>query len=340
MEKVRKGHKLRNSIIIITTILVVLTSILLIYYFAASYKVFDQSVQTEVAVPGLEDGFVPQGMAYADDNAGYLMTGYMDDEALKSRIYFVPDSKDAPHYVTVEGASLPALEHGHLGGVATVGDNVWLASEGVVMRVSLKDILATKSGENIKVIDEFKAGNQASFAYATDDKLYIGEFYKEGKFDTNATHKIQTTSGFNNAIASEYTIDSNSPNGVKSTSPNLIISLPNQVQGFALSGKGQIILSTSYSIYDSQIYMFGVDLNVATDKTFTVEGKEYPLYILDESVNLDLLVAAPSMSEGIDVIDGRLHVMFESACNKYKMVNRTRTSDILSVSIAKLNENK
>lgn len=327
-----KTNKIVSICVYIIAVIVIIVSILALYYFTASYPEFTKTSQVEVAIPGLDDGFVPQGMAYADNSEGYLMTGYMDDSAMKSRLYFVPDAEDkVAHYVTISGASNEKLESGHLGGVATVGDSVWLATEGVVLRVSLETVLSTENGIDVPVIDEFMVSNEASFAYASNDKLFVGEYYKEGKFDTDVEHKISTSDGYNYAITAMFTIDEREENGVVSTDPELVISLPPQVQGFAYDGS-QIILSTSYGVADSQLHVYNVDLTAQTSNVFFSNGESIPMYILS-SDNLEKSISAPAMSEGIDFVDGRLSVLFESACNKYKFVNRTRTADVLSILI-------
>ncbi len=332
-----KKQKIRSIIIYTVAVLLILISILTLFYFTASYPEFEKTMKTEVSIPGLDEGFVPQGMAYADSNKGYLISGYMVDKSLKSRLYFVPDDAlNAPHYVTIKDASDDKLTFGHLGGVATVGDNVWLASEGVVMRVSLAQVVSVADATEVHVIDEFNAGNAASFAYASDDKLYIGEYYKDGKFETDVTHKVTTKNGYNQAIASEYTIDSTVTNGVVSTTPNLILSLPAQVQGFTYDS-GKIILSTSYGIAASEFHIFNIDLDTEegrkTDKTYSFNGVDIPMIVLDIDANLSSTLKGPAMSEGMDVVGGRVHILFESACDKYKYYNRTRTREVLSIEV-------
>ena len=187
-----KKNKIVSIFVYIISVIVIIGSVFTLYYYTAGYPEFSES-QVEAAIPGLDEGFVPQGLAYADDNAGYLITGYMDDVSMKSRLYFVPDAEDGvTHYVTISGASNSKLEHGHLGGVATVGDSVWLASEGVVMRVSLATVLSTANGVDVPVKDEFEVCNQASFAYASEGKLFVGEYYKEEKFPTEPEHRVGT----------------------------------------------------------------------------------------------------------------------------------------------------
>ena len=73
-------------------------------------------------------------------------------------------------------------------------------------------------------------------------------------------------------------------------------------------------MSISWSLTNSNLLFYEVD----TERVGSVSvlGREVPLYYLD-SVNLKDTVVLPPMSEELVCKDGRVHVMFESACNKY-----------------------
>ena len=320
------------AILSVIIVLVTLASILLIYYFGASYPKFSRTMEKEVDIPGLSEGFVPQGMAYVDSQDAYLISGYMKDTSKPSRIYYVDAITNENHYVTISGASREELEYGHLGGVASSGDIVFVSSEETVMRFSIDNIKNADNNTSVDVEGEFNPYNRASFCYADGNKLYVGEFYRKGNYETDASHVVNTADGENRAIVNEYTIDESSPSGVVSTTPNLVISLPNQVQGFCKTIDGKIVLSTSYSIFDSKILVYKDNTNNKTDRKIEINGSSVPLYILDSTNYIDT-IKAPSMSEGLDYVDGRVHILFESACSKYAMVNRTRTKSVLSIKV-------
>ena len=61
-----------------------------------------------------------------------------------------------------------------------------------------------------------------------------------------------------------------------------------------------------------------------------MKGSDVPLYFFGEET-LHASRSVPCMSEGIFVKEGRLFVLFESACNKYKTFVRRRTKQIISL---------
>jgi len=58
-----------------------------------------------------------------------------------------------------------------------------------------------------------------------------------------------------------------------------------------------------------------------------VDGKEVPLYYLD-SANLTRRVDMPPMSEEVVCRDGKVYVLFESACTKYMFGNLIRGTHV------------
>ena len=54
--------------------------------------------------------------------------------------------------------------------------------------------------------------------------------------------------------------------------------------------------------------------------------------MLDDNT-LRAKLVAPAMAEEVVLVEDRVYVLFESACQKYKLVNRTRTTDVLSLDI-------
>ena len=107
-----------------------------------------------------------------------------------------------------------------------------------------------------------------------------------------------------------------------------------QVQGIAVCDGG-IALSCSYGLPDSGILVYENVFEGEPQGSFSQDGKEIPLYILDETCRIGTLTA-PCMSEEIEVKDGRLYILFESKANKYKMFTRVRESHVRSVALEDL----
>ena len=147
---------------------------------------------------------------------------------------------------------------------------------------------------SIKFTTSFKANCNASFCYyydnpgvggytinITSDRLYIGEFYNGGKYETDDAHKMTTPNGYKNtALMYEYkvhykgeygltTLDSKEsdtdPVRESDKVPAIanIYSIPEKIQGVAWSGRdtygsnnGILVLSQSYGLSNSRLLCF------------------------------------------------------------------------------------
>ena len=104
-----------------------------------------------------------------------------------------------------------------------------------------------------------------------------------------------------------------------------------ETQGFDFI-KDKIVVSTSYSIFDSKILIYGnvfCDDNIQKIKMF---GKELAVYVLSSN-NLKKKITAPAMSEEIVVKGNRLYILYESASKRYRFFNRTIIKRVQSILI-------
>lgn len=259
---------------------------------------------------GIDEGFVPQGMARSGDGI-FILSGYMKDGSA-SRLYL--QSEDgAVSYVVLQNEDGSA-RNTHVGGVAANGGTVWLADDSRVYVLSLDELLNTENGDGFPISEElsFDAGNSAAFASCDGETLYVGEFSGHS-YTTDEAHYYTTPGGEqNHAIMCAFTLDSGSELGVVSTVPAYAVSIPDLVQGMAVTPEG-IALSTSYSVADSHIYFYS-DAEPAGE--IEINGEKTPLTYLDSSLLVNTIVAPP-MSEGMVYNDGELYILYESASNKY-----------------------
>lgn len=323
--------KKKLSIIISLTLIILLALAVIIYYFGATYSYYDSIKKDEFAIPGLDTSFVPQGLSYDENSNNFFVGGYMSDGS-KSRIYcLAEDNNFEPKYITLLKDDKDFC--GHLGGVAVYQNNLFIASDGLVLRANLSDITSATDGSEIAIIDYFTTGNGADSVTVYNDKLYVGEFFKANKYETKPEHHITINEKeTNKAIAYCYTLDSSKPYGVSSTTPIYGISVPNQVQGFDFTADGNIVVSTSYSIPDSKILIYSNVFDVSNKTNISLFDKSFDVYIL-ASNNLKKEITAPAMSEELIIKDNRAYILFESACSKYRFVNRTRTTNVHSITI-------
>lgn len=312
----------------IILILLLLIGVVLIYYFGKRYDFYNYST-AEVQIPGLQDGFIPQGLCNIDNTNGYLISGYMKDSQKNSRIYYV--NKDGTcKYITIDTLDTN-LNKGHFGGVALYENMVWLVSDGYLFNFTLENIVNAENSTTITAISIFNTKINTDFCYAKDGLLYIGEFYKAKKYEVDKAHYVKISdTEINHGITLCYNIDTNKENGLASTKPIKAISVPDQAQGMCITDSGKYVISTSYSLPDSQIYVYSTP-EIAKNK-ITINGDELDLFVLSNDI-LEKNIVAPCMSEGIDYENGRVHILFENACKKYKFFTRVREKNVQSVEV-------
>ena len=103
-------------------------------------------------IPGLGDGFVPQGIDYDTERNTYLVTGY-DKAGGQSPLYLVGDDgklQKTLHYTLADGTAYT----GHAGGIAVGGDFVYLAggADATVHVFARADLEKTQDGGAITAV--------------------------------------------------------------------------------------------------------------------------------------------------------------------------------------------
>lgn len=331
-QKIKKGKWIALGIILF--LVFALGVFLLVWYFGASFPVYDAVKREEIKIPGLEEGISPQGICMLSENGeGYdfAMSGYMTDGSA-SRVYLIDRDSDAVKYITVkkDGAQLTT----HFGGITCSGNYLLIASGKSVVRLALDEVLAAENGAGVEITDGFKTDMNNAYCYYAADRLYVGEFYRAGNYETAENHRITKDGETNYAFIYVYEADESAEGGISAATPLQVISVRGLVQGIAVWEEG-IVLSTSYGLPSSHLYVYENILNGAAEGTAAVNGEEVPLYRLDSS-NLVNTVTAPCMSEEICISNGRLYVLYESLCNKYKYFVRTRIDCVHSIALSDL----
>jgi len=263
--------------------------------------------------PGLNDGFVHQGICVDDGSGKILLSGYMADHSA-SRVY-ITDTENNDYYVSLnkDGKAFT----GHLGGITVSGETVYIASEDAVHILPLTSIMNAKKGDTLNIEQSIAVNNQASYIYSDDTYLYVGEFHDGKQYVTE--HPYQTQDGLYHAIISRYDLKD-------LTKPNRVYSVRDKVQGI-LFAEGKIVLSTSYGLADSNYYIYNEADCIKSEHT--LDGAE--VYYVN---NLEKEFTGPAMAEGLDYYDGKVITMSESASNKYIFgkfffANKIITLDIL-----------
>lgn len=247
--------------------------------------------------PGLSDGFVCQGICAVDDTDKILVSGYMKDKA-PSRIY-VTDTDDSSYFVELSKSGEKFT--GHAGGISMNGDTVYLADGSRLYSFPLDSVINAKEGDTVEIGEGVQVNNSASFCYADENYVYVGEFHDGGKYVTD--HPYETAEGTHYAIVCRYTHDD-------LENPDKIYSIRDKAQGICFTPDGKVVLSTSYGLTDSHYYVYNeAD---ARDSGEVLDGA--PVYYLDDCKSD---VKGPAMAEGLDYLDGRIITLTESASDKY-----------------------
>lgn len=326
------------GIILGAIIVFLLLALLCIHLFTpVVFNGFFSNADVEYPIPGLSDGLVTQGYAYVKESDAYLQCGYMADHVSASRIYVTyGENVESSKYVELY-ASDNTPYTGHPGGITQYGNFVWISNDGAgddncVWVISLADILAAENGGKITLTTKFHPETRSAYCYADGKYLWVGEFRDDDKYPTVASHEFQVSGGTNYALVCAYPLDPSTEYGIEISGdaiiPELALSVTDMVQGFTHTGDGRFILSTSYGLKKSHLLIYNITTN-QPDESISISGVDVPVYFLDAD-NLSRDVEMPPMSEEIFWKDGRVYVLFESACQKYIFGNFTRGRHIYS----------
>ncbi len=275
-------------------------------WFASFYA----GAEKEFRIPGLNDGFVPQGLTFDDESGKYLATGYNPNGP--SQVYSFP--KDSSKNAVLSNLKNPdgSDYDGHTGGISRFGDFVYITGADGIDVFDYKEILA---GGDVKLVGSFDTGVDPAHCHIEQGMLYVGSFYIAEDYETPENERIVTPSGdANTSVIEVYALDENAPLGI-SEQANFAYSVRGQVQGMCFT-KDKIVLSTSYGLSTSQLFAYDY-AKQPTVGEYKIGETVVPLYYLDSS-NLVSVTKAPPMAEELVYIDGRVVIFNESACNKYK----------------------
>lgn len=290
-------------------------------YIKISTSAFQKTAEKEFTIPGLGDGFVPQGITLDENTGYYLISGYMSNGSA-SRIYLVdPETNDFSYVSLKTQKGEPDMTHG--GGIAVYGRFVLVTSDESALNIyRLSDVTNTDLTE-VAPFSIFSVENGPANLYVSGDTLYVGEFYIADAYETPESHHFETDTGEKQqAIMLMYdageVIRSISRSGVE-VLPTAAYAITDQVQGICILKGGQLCLSTSWGVQISHVKIYDdpIKTNLTSDNSYKLSnGEEIPLYYLD-SDNLLVDYKLPQMAEELYVQGDKVLIMCEAASNKY-----------------------
>ena len=330
--KAKNVKKLSIALGVVGVFFAALFVFLMVWFFGASYPAFDKIAEETFTIQGLKEGISPQGLCALP--AGYeydfAMSGYMV-KGEPSRIYLINSETNESKYITLtrDGKEVTS----HFGGV-TATDNFLIVADGkYITRVSLDEALFAENGQAIEIHDQLELDINIAFCYyeREEDLLFVGEFYREKNYKTDKSHHLTKDGETNYAFVYVFVGDESGLGGIQIGQPYAVLSVRGLVQGIAVS-QDKIYLSCSYGLPDSKLYTYSNPLHGGEEYT-DLHG--VPVYRLDKD-NLISTLTMPCMSEEICFKDGKLYILFESLCNKYKNFVRVRMDKVVAIPLEKI----
>ena len=304
-----KKRPVRTWIIGAGAALLVIGSVLLMCLLS-SWKVFFRLSYRERELPGGSSGFVPQGVEIVEDSI--LISGYMDKNHA-GRLYRLDEEGRWRRIDLMWQDGEPLLIHA--GGVCAEGGMIYVAGGDGYCYVFSEETVFSQS--SARALGRFRTYNKSSFCTAWDGKIYVGEYYRKGRFNTDDDHHINTfEEHMNSSVIFSFPVVEGAPLGIDET-PDGAYSMGGGIQGACIIPGNVLAISVSARLADSQILFYDLDMVYEREpETFTKEGMELPLYQIDFRSLVDTMDVLPK-SEGITYEYGRIYVVFESAARRY-----------------------
>lgn len=302
------------------------------------YVEVDEYTDELFEIPGLDSEFIPQGVCFVESLNSFAISGYMpkdkDGNERNSRIYLVDADTNEAKMFEIDSFT------GHAGGIASNGDDIWVSSggsqssNGTVYHLSANYLASKESGSVVTFDGKFKVETKGSFLYCDSNTLWVGEFYNDDK-DSNKVNESHYY-GKNHSLACGYNLPLNVDYSAnEKLAPDIVLSIPDKVQGMATTPDGKVIFSSSYGRRnDSTLYVFEPFKNWEST-TITIFGKEnIPLYVSSKDSTV-CKIKMPTLMEGIDYHNDKLYIIFESGAIEYsnakKIIKNLWETDINSI---------
>lgn len=289
-------------------------------------KEFYATSEEDFIIPGLKQGFVPQGIFYEQENDIFLISGYYKNKAQASRVIVVDG--DGNFIKSVGCISEKGnLGYGHFGGIAVYKDYVYVATTGLTHVLSLSEILACEDEGFVLIQDELYTDTTCSYVNVCDGVLYIGEFT-----DTTFEDMETATNVYKNGIEKYYSrcnafvLDENGKWGIKADKideennmiPDFALTSPFKVQGMCVLADGTIVYTASSTpASNSRVYLYKDVTKGEPDEIISVGSQDVPLYYcaLEDRI---AQYRVPTYLEEVTLYpDGSVYIITESASAPY-----------------------
>lgn len=307
--------------------LVIVAVVAVNIYMRATYGRFYQEAREEFPIPGTGAGFVVQDLDHMEGRDLWLFSGYMADGSPSPVYRRAADGSVSRIFVDLPDGT---PYDGHGGGITSDAAYVFLTCDGGYLAFDASEIADAQDGTSVRALGRQDLDFSPAFLNIEGDTLYTGNFHYPGKYDTPDEHHITTPDGSENpAVMYAY------PKAVTdfgyAAQAQYAFSIPTKVQGMCITPSGRLVLSTSWGTDASHLLSYDM-ASLVDEGSFIADGRDVPLYYLDSNALVDDL-AMPPMSEGIELLDGRVYVTDEAASSKYLFGRLYGFDDVYSIEL-------
>jgi hypothetical protein len=324
--------------------------------FPSTYPMFSGMLSSATLLPGLEEGYTPQGITSLSDGL-VLITLYREfhvgsKEASLFAVLETDDYSDSDPSSSDDALlTVFTLQHegqdflGHVGGVTSVGDYVYTVDDYQLYAFSKQSILdavelsrgARKEAPTVSTLPTLFSkyvDSKASFVSTSNGVLWVGDFYEPGPvFTIPGWHKEGWIAGYDldRAGAPTATVTYDLGSWTKNYSvlkPDKVVFTHAGVQG-AFICDDVVGLSKAFGLYNATLELY--------ENPFAGEPTVYDGLPDDNTVSAfglksapDRAVSLPTGSEDLDCdCDTKLAaVLFESASYLYRTPIRAAGGNI------------
>ncbi len=289
-------------------------------------KAFNDNSEAAFIIPGLKEGFIPQGIFYEEENDIFLISGYYKNKTQTSRVIVVDGDGNFIKSVGCQGKKSKAT--GHFGGIAAYKDNVYVVSTSVTHVLSLSKILSADNDAYVPIEAELYTDTTCSYVNVCDGILYIGEFTDITFDDIKGATNVYTDK-FGQKYYSRcnaFILDENAQWGISSGKidaennmvPDFALTSPFKVQGMARLADGKIVYTaSSTAITNSRVYLYEDVTTGDPNEIIKVAGQDVPLYYCQKNDRI-AQYRVPTYLEEITLYpDGSVYIITESAAAPY-----------------------
>lgn len=287
------------------------------------YNEFYASGELSLLVPGLKQGFVPQGISWLPEKNWMIIAGYSGNENTNS-VLFAVDLATGEMVREVMLQYADGTDYfGHAGGVAVTEKNIFIANSQHLYRISLETFLSLPASASCPFDEEIPVPSRASYCSYAGGILWVGEFQYDPSYKTDHTHWYKNEDGRYKAWLIGYEVDPSQENEIKPAAltaemavPDYILSTTERIQGMTIRND-QFYLSQSYGRRNFST-MLRYQNVLASDPLEYVDlnGNAVPLWCLNSTVQTGTLTMPPA-SECLVTLDDSIYVLFETAAQKY-----------------------